>query len=88
MDSNIVRALVAEFGLDLLKFNDDIRLGTLVPPVNCSKSTAADTENIKAFYAPRAQMTQAIINMFDYKSTTHFGGHINGWRQTGLPEGK
>ena len=51
MDSNIVRALVAEFGLDLLKFNDDIRLGTLVPPANCSKSTATDTENIKAFYA-------------------------------------
>jgi hypothetical protein len=32
MDSNLIKALVADFGLDLLKFNDEIRLGTLETP--------------------------------------------------------
>ena len=29
MDSSLINAIVAEFGLDLLQFNDEIRLGTL-----------------------------------------------------------
>ncbi|NVN89859.1 MAG: hypothetical protein HXX11_04580 [Desulfuromonadales bacterium] len=31
MDSRLINAIVAEFGLDLLRFNDEIRLGTLDP---------------------------------------------------------
>src|ERR1039457_3260122 len=51
MDSRLINAMVAEFGLDLLKFNDDIRLGTATTPAHYPKDKAADMEYIKKFYA-------------------------------------
>lgn len=51
MDSNLINALVADFGLDLLKFNDEIRLGTLETPPHYPKDVLVDTENIKKVYA-------------------------------------
>lgn len=51
MDSRLINAMVADFGLDLLKFNDEIRLGTLVAPSNYDADKTADIENIKTFYA-------------------------------------
>lgn len=51
MDSNLIKALVADFGLDLLKFNDEIRLGTCATPAHYTKDGIADLEYIKKFYA-------------------------------------
>lgn len=51
MDSNVIKALVADFGLDLLRFNDEIRLSTLETPPHYPKDVLVDTENIKKVYA-------------------------------------
>ncbi|MBW4054911.1 MAG: hypothetical protein HIU83_05845 [Proteobacteria bacterium] len=51
MDSNLIQALVADFGLDLLKFNDEIRIGTLEAPAHYTTDSVADLEHIKKFYA-------------------------------------
>lgn len=47
MDSSLINAIVAEFGLDLLKFNDEIRLGTLAS----NNDTAADVTFVKHIYS-------------------------------------
>lgn len=47
MDSSLINAIVAEFGLDLLKFNEEIRLGTLAS----DKYDADDVTFVKHIYA-------------------------------------
>lgn len=47
MDSSLINAIVAEFGLDLLKFNDEIRLGTL----SSDNDTADDVKFVKHIYS-------------------------------------
>ena len=51
MDSRLINAMVADFGLDLLQFNDEIRLGTIVAPPHKDKDKAADVEYIKSIYS-------------------------------------
>lgn len=51
MDSNLIKALVADFGLDLLKCQDEIRLGTLETPAHYPKDKAENVEYLKKFYA-------------------------------------
>ena len=34
MDINLINAMVADFRLDILKINDEIRLGTIVSPAH------------------------------------------------------
>ena len=43
--------MVADFGLDLLQFNDEIRLGTIVAPPHKGNDKPADVEYIKSIYA-------------------------------------
>jgi hypothetical protein len=50
-DSRLIDAMVADFGLDLLQFNDEIRLGSIVAPPHYDKDKAADVEHIKNIYA-------------------------------------
>lgn len=42
MDSRLIDAMVADFGLDLLQFNDEFRLGTAVAPPHNDKNKAAN----------------------------------------------
>lgn len=51
MDSTLIDTIVAEFGLDLLRFNDEIRLGTIVAPPHCDETDAASLEAVKQVYA-------------------------------------
>ena len=51
MDSRLIDAMVADFGLDLLQFNDEIRLVTVVAPPHYDKDKTADIEYIKNIYA-------------------------------------
>lgn len=51
MDSRLINAMVADFGLDLLQFNDEIRLGTIVAPPHYDKDKAADVEYVKNIYS-------------------------------------
>lgn len=51
MDSTLTDAIAAEFGLDLLRFNDELRLGTLVAPSHGDEDNAASLEVVKQVYA-------------------------------------
>lgn len=55
MDSRLINAMVADFGLDLLQFNDEIRMGTAVVPPHKNKAKdknqTADLEYIKNIYS-------------------------------------
>jgi hypothetical protein len=51
MDSRLTNAIAAEFGLDLLQFHDEIRLGTAVAPPHKGKDKAASVELIKSVYS-------------------------------------
>lgn len=51
MDSRLTNAIIAEFGLDLLQFNDEIRLGTLTAQPHYDKGNAADVEDVKTLYS-------------------------------------
>jgi integrase len=50
MDSTLTNAIAAEFGLDLLKFNDELRLGTIVAPPHCDEEKAFNFEALKTIY--------------------------------------
>ncbi len=52
MDSTLTNAIVAEFGLDLLKFHDEIRLGTANAPSHCDKERASLVEDVKRIHKP------------------------------------
>ena len=62
MDSRLINAIVAEFGLDILKFNDEFRHGTKVPPPHCDKDKVPVYEDINRIY------TEA--------SKSEFGRHV------------
>lgn len=51
MDSRLTNAIVAEFGLDLLRFNDEIRLGTIDTPPHIVKDKADAVEYVKHVYS-------------------------------------
>jgi len=51
MDTKLINAVVADFGLDLLKFHDDLRLGTMVAPAHCDANESANFEEVKRIYA-------------------------------------
>ncbi|OGU21022.1 MAG: hypothetical protein A2X85_06890 [Geobacteraceae bacterium GWF2_54_21] len=51
MDSTLTDAIAAEFGLDLLRFNDELRLGTMVASPNDCKEITASLEAVKQVYA-------------------------------------
>jgi len=50
MDTKLINAVVADFGLDLLRFHDELRLGTMVAPAHCDANQAADFEEVKKIY--------------------------------------
>lgn len=58
MDSRLINAMVADFGLDLLQFNDEIRLGTMVAQPHYDKDKAASVENVKNIYAEASKSTE------------------------------
>lgn len=51
MDSRLINAMVADFGLDLLQFNDEIRMGTAVDPPHRDQDEAARNEIINKLYS-------------------------------------
>jgi integrase len=55
MDSRTINALVAEFGLDLLKCNDEIRQGTIEAPPHSSEAEINWLELAKIIYARGSQ---------------------------------
>lgn len=50
MDSKLVNAVVADFGLDLLRLHDELRLGTKEVPPHFDEEQATNLEEIKKFY--------------------------------------
>lgn len=58
MDSRLTDAIVAEFGLDLLQFNDEIRLGTLVAPPHYDTEKASYVEDVKKIYAEASKSAE------------------------------
>ena len=51
MDSTLIDAIAADFGLDLLQLHDEIRLGTVVAPPHCDANKVSDFEEVKNIYA-------------------------------------
>jgi hypothetical protein len=51
MDSRLIDVMVADFGLDLLQYNDEIRLGMTAVPAHCEKDKVSVVEDFKKIYA-------------------------------------
>lgn len=66
MDSTLISAMVADFGLDLLKMNDDFRRGTISPAdfSQTTKSADVDFEYLRHVHAEASKTPEGRIYLY------------------------